>query len=343
MAGVARGEQAVTEALTQLLARTDAAAGRVQGLRRLTGGATKTTWAFDWVRAGVTRALILQQTPALTGLRGRAPKLDAREDAAVMRLARAGGAPAPVVHAVLEEADGLGDGYVTEAVAGETLGKRVVREPSLAHARSRMARQCGEILATIHSLRLDDVPFLQRLSPADELSVYSELLGACGVRHPALIYALCWVREHLPSLGSPALVHADFRTGNLIVGPEGVRCVLDWEIARIGDPMQDLGVLCMRSWRFGGAGEVGGFGAREELYAAYEASSGQAVDRERVRFWEAFSNLKWAIACARRGSAQTNDRRPASLELSAVGRRLEEPLWDFFQLLAPGRETRRTA
>ena len=89
MAGVARGEQAVTEALTQLLARTDAAAGRVQGLRRLTGGATKTTWAFDWVRAGVTRALILQQTPALTGLRGRAPKLDAREDAAVMRLARA--------------------------------------------------------------------------------------------------------------------------------------------------------------------------------------------------------------------------------------------------------------
>ncbi len=340
MAAVARDEQAVAKALTRLLARTDGASGSVQGLRRLTGGATKTTWAFDWVRDGAAQALILQQTPAPAGPRGRVPRLDAREDAAVMRLARAGGAPAPHVRVVLEEGDRLGDGYVTEAVAGETLGKRVVHDPSLAQARCQMARQCGEVLALIHGLPLADVPFLQRLSPEDELSTYADLLAACGVRHPALTYALRWVREHLPDPGVPALVHADFRTGNLIVGPDGLRCVLDWEIARIGDPMQDLGVLCMRSWRFGGAGEVGGFGAREELFAAYEAASGQSVDPERVRFWEAFSNLKWAIACARRGSARASDGRPASLELGAVGRRLEEPLWDFFQLLSPGRATR---
>lgn len=333
MAATAREPQAVTVALQAALSRHGGEAGSVQELKRLTGGATKTTWAFDWVSGGGAQTLILQQMSAAAGPKGRAPKLGAHEDAAVMRAARAGGAPAPVLRLVLDEADGLGEGYVTEAVAGETLGKKLVQDAAFADARQHMARQCGQILATIHRLPLDGLPFLQALSPADELSVYAELLDTCGVRHPALAYALRWVREHLPIDWTPALVHADFRTGNLIVGPEGVRCVLDWEIARVGDPMQDLGVLCMRSWRFGGAGEVGGFGAREDLYAAYEATSGRPVDRERVRFWEAFSNLKWAIACARRGSARSDDGRPASLELSAVGRRLEEPLWDFFQLL----------
>lgn len=324
---------AMAAALQEALMRREGAPGRVQRLRRLTGGATKATWVFDWVCEGGTQALILQQVPPPAAGSGRVPKLDAREDAAVMRVARQGGVPAPVVRLVLDEADGLKAGYVTEMVAGETLGKKLVHSETYATARRHMAQQCGRILADIHRLPLGDLPFLMTLSPADELAVYTDLLAASGVRHPSLVYALCWVREHLPSNGPMTFVHADFRNGNLIVGPEGVRCVLDWEIARVGDPMQDLGVLCMRSWRFGGAGEVGGFGDREELYAAYEEAAGQPVDRDRVRFWEAFSNLKWAIACARRGSARRDDGRQASLELSAVGRRLEEPLWDFFQLL----------
>lgn len=188
---------------------------------------------------------------------------------------------------VLDEADGLGEGYVTEAVTAGTLGKKLVQAP--ADARPHMARQCGQILATIHRLPLDSLPFLKTLSPADELVVvHAELLDACGVRHPALVYALRWVQEHLPTSWKPTLVHADFRAGNLIVGPEGVRCVLDGEISRVGDTMQNLGVLSMRSWRFGGAGEVGSLGARDDVYDAYEEASGRPVDHERVRFWEVF-------------------------------------------------------
>ncbi|MDO9504296.1 phosphotransferase family protein [Hydrogenophaga sp.] len=306
--------------------------GEVVNLRRLTGGATKQTWAFDWVRASVQKPLIFQQFPAPVSPSKGVPKLKASQDAAVMLVARAGGAPAPVVRLVLEPADGMGEGYVTEFVAGETLGRRVVRDEAFAPARQAMASQCGTILAAIHRLPTDSLPFLQQLSPVDELKVYGDSLAGCGVRHPALSYALRWVEENLPQRWTPAVVHADFRTGNLIVGPDGVRCVLDWEIARIGDAMQDLGVLCMRSWRFGGSGEVGGFGEREDLYVAYEAASGQAVDPQRVRFWEAFSNLKWAIACARRGASQRPDGRQISVELSAVGRRMEEPLWDFLSL-----------
>ncbi|GAP38134.1 phosphotransferase family protein [Piscinibacter sakaiensis] len=329
---VASAPAEVANALAAALGRDDGP-GEVQALQRLTGGATKRTWAFDWVRAGRRTPLILQQTPSAPGARHGAPKLTAAEDAALMIVARAGGVPAPVVRRVLAETDGLGPAYVTERIEGETLGRRVATHADLAAARPQMAGQCGEILARIHRLPAAELPFLATLSPADELATCVRLLEDHAQRQPALAYALRWVGEHLPTRWDRGVVHADFRTGNLIVGPDGVRCVLDWEIARLGDPMQDLGVLCMRTWRFGGAGPVGGFGSREALYAAYERTSGRSVDPARVRFWEAFSNLKWAVACVRRGLARRADGAPASVELCAVGRRLEEPLWDFFALI----------
>jgi aminoglycoside phosphotransferase (APT) family kinase protein len=327
----------VAAALGTALSR-NAAPGEVRALQRLTGGATKQTWSFDWVCGERHEPLILQQTPATSSAPAatptlRAPKLSAEQDAALMIVARDGGVPAPVVRLVLEPGDGLGSAYVTERVDGETLGRRIVEHADYQAARSLMANQCGEILARIHRLPTTELPFLATLSPADELAVYGVLLTQSELRHPALEYALRWVRQNLPTHWERRVVHSDFRTGNLIVGADGVRCVLDWEIARLGDPMQDLGVLCMRTWRFGGAGEVGGFGSRDDLYVAYERTAGVPVDPQRVRFWEAFSNLKWAISCVRRGLAKRADGAPASVELCAVGRRLEEPLWDFFSLI----------
>jgi aminoglycoside phosphotransferase (APT) family kinase protein len=120
----------------------------------------------------------------------------------------------------------------------------------------------------------------------------------------------------------------------MIVGEEGIRCVLDWELAQTGDPMQDLGWLCIRTWRFGGSGPVGGFGSREDLFAAYEKASGYPVDPAHVRFWEAFGNVKWAVDCLLLG---TRGIEEVSIERSAIGRRIEEPLWDFFNLIE-GRE-----
>lgn len=333
-APVVHAESIATALRAALMARGDPD-GEVQQLRRLTGGATKQTWSFDWVSGDRRKTLILQQIPARDSSpsASRAPKLNAEQDATLMKVAREGGVPAPAVHLVLQPQDGLGDGYVTGYVQGETLGRRIVQDPSFEAARRVMARQCGAILAAIHRLPGPRLHFLKTLSPADELAVYGALLQPFGLNHPAMAYALRWVEQNLPDDWEPAVVHADFRTGNLIVDETGVNCVLDWEIARVGDPMQDLGVLCMRTWRFGGRGQVGGFGSREELYAAYEAESGRPVDPGRVRFWEAFSNLKWAISCARRGLAVRADGHPAGIELAAIGRRFEEPLWDFFSLI----------
>lgn len=333
----------IAAALENALAQRAGLSGKVENLHRLTGGATKQTWSFDLLLAEQRLALILQQLPGLppadVGGGRRVPKLTAREEAQLMMAAGRHSVPAPVVRLILEPGDALGEGYVTERVAGDTLGRTIVRDAVYAQARDMMAAQCGRILAAIHTMPISEAPFLLSLDPAEELDVYEGLLRRHAVQHPALEYALRWVREHLPTDAPRAIVHADFRTGNLIVGDDGIRCVLDWEIARIGDPLQDFGVLCMRTWRFGGTPPVGGFGTREDFYTAYEAAGGGPVDRERARFWEAFANLKWAINCVRRGLATKPDGRAASLELAAVGRRLEEPLWDFFELTANGAST----
>ena len=329
---MATDEADTAAALRAALLRHGGTDGEVQALQRLTGGATKQTWAFDWVSRDRVDRLILQQMTEVPAAPGGPPKLSAEQDAALMVVAREHGVPAPVLRLVLDPAGPLGRGYVTERVDGETLGRKLVADAALAPARAVLARQCGAALAAIHRLPAQRLPFLQVLSPADELRLYVALLGGLERRHAALAYAVRWVADRLPARWAQAVVHTDFRTGNLIVGPEGLRCVLDWEIARIGDPMQDLAVLCLRTWRFGGTPPVGGFGTREDLYAAYEAAGGMRVDPERVRFWEVFNNLKWAISCVRRGSARRADGRPAGIELGAIGRRLEEPLWDLLGL-----------
>jgi aminoglycoside phosphotransferase (APT) family kinase protein len=96
--------------------------------------------------------------------------------------------------------------------------------------------------------------------------------------------------------------------------------------------MLDLGWLCVRTWRFGGALPVGGFGRREDLFEAYEQAGGGRVDPAHVRFWEAFGCVKWALMCMQKGLGHQHGMR-GSVEAVAIGRRIEEPLLDFLDLI----------
>ena len=151
---------------------------------------------------------------------------------------------------------------------------------------------------------------------------------------PVFELALRWLRDHDPGPSTEVtLVHGDFRHGNLIIGPDGVRAVLDWELAHLGDPMEDLGWICVNSWRFGEIDKpVGGFGSREELFAGYEAA-GRKVDPARVIFWEVMGTLRWGVMCC--GMMQRFRIGPDhSMERAMIGRRSSETEIDLLRLLA---------
>jgi aminoglycoside phosphotransferase (APT) family kinase protein len=152
---------------------------------------------------------------------------------------------------------------------------------------------------------------------------------------PVFELALRWLTDHDP--GPPQqemLVHGDFRHGNLIIGSNGVRAVLDWELAHLGDPMEDLGWICVNSWRFGEIDKpVGGFGSREELFAGYE-EAGRKVDADRVKFYEVLGTLRWGVMCG--GMMQRFRLGPDhSMERAMIGRRASETEIDLLRLLAP--------
>ena len=328
-------DDAIVTRLETALARHTGKPAKVHDLQRLTGGANRTTMSFDADAGGQRRKLIIQLgSETFDAVAGIVPQITPAEQARLMIAAARVGAPAPPVVAILEPADALGEGYITERVAGETLGARIVRDERYAPARSVMARQCGEILAAIHRIDFAAAPFLMRQDAAEHVAAHRRIVDNYNFRLPALDLALRWAAENVPRNQRHAVLHGDFRMGNMIVGEEGIRCVLDWELAQTGDPMQDLGWLCIRTWRFGGAGPVGGFGSREDLFTAYERASGHPVDPGHVRFWEAFGNVKWAVDCLLLGTRGVGE---VGIERSAIGRRIEEPLWDFFNLIE-GRE-----
>jgi aminoglycoside phosphotransferase (APT) family kinase protein len=307
--------------------------GRVEGVQRLSGGASRETWSFDLVGAsGARHGLVLRRDPS-----GHGGSSDRSMEVALLEAAAAGGVPVPRVRLVLRDEDGLGRGFVMDRVEGETIARRILRDDEYAVARPRLAAQCGEIAARIHAVDRAQLPKLAQLGPRELLDQYRDALDNFGEPHPAFELGLRWLADRLPPpVAPPALVHGDFRNGNFIVGSDGIRAVLDWELAHLGDPVEDLGWLCVKSWRFGVDDKlVGGFGDVGDLLDAYESASGVRVDVDALRWWIALGTLKWGVICV--GQAFTHLTGVVrSVELATLGRRVAEMEWDLLDILDGG-------
>lgn len=317
--------------LSAVVARHLGGDARVEGLRRLSGGASRETWAFETRVDGEAVGLVLRRDPGTPV----SAAVDRSTEAEVVQAAAAAGVLAPHVRFVLEPADGLGAGFVMDRVEGETVARRILRDAEYAPARERLTGQCAEQAARVHAVPLDALPALPRLGAAEQLEQFRNVLDGFGEPHPAFELGLRHLAQDAPDLDAPTLVHGDFRNGNLVVGPEGLRSVLDWELAHLGDPIEDLGWLCVKSWRFGVTDRrVGGFGDIDALCAAYASAAGHAVDRDRLRWWETFGTLKWGVICEIQ--AQTHLQGVVrSVELATLGRRIAEMEWDLLDLLDP--------
>ena len=307
----------------------------VEAVQRLSGGASMETWAFTLTRGGEPQDMILRRRPGpFDEATARSTSL-AAEAALILAAARAGAPVAPLVW-LCEPGDGLGEAHITLRVEGEALGRKIVADPRFESVRPKLARQCGQILAQIHSASPEGVP-LKRSDAAEELDRYEQVYRQSGAQRPILELAFQHLRKHVPPPVADVLLHGDFRNGNLLISLDtGVAAVLDWELSHLGDPAEDLGWLCVNSWRFGRSDRpVGGFGAYGELLAGYAEAGGVPVELSRVRYWQALGSLKWGVMCLMMYSSYAAGAE-SSVERPMIGRRVSETEIDLANLLEAG-------
>jgi aminoglycoside phosphotransferase (APT) family kinase protein len=303
-----------TEVATMLAQLLDA---EIHGLQRLSGGASRETWRFE----ADGRPLILQRQRA-------GDQRDMLVEAAVVRAAARAGVPVPELIDARRRDDGTAF-MVLAAVDGETIARKVLRDDEFSTARTRLVGDLAGALARLHAV---DPAGLPELPHTDQIEYYTELLDQLGQPHPVLELVRNWLVDRRPPSLRVGLVHGDFRLGNMIVGPDGLRAVIDWELAHLGDPMEDLGWLCVKAWRFGAAPPVAGLGAYDQLFAAYEAAGGTPVDPAVVHWWEVLGTWKWAVMCILQASVHLTGAA-RSHELAAIGRRVCENEFDLLLAL----------
>ena len=301
----------------------------VSDLRRLSGGASRETWAVEATGDDGDRSLILQRLRP--GGSVGAPPMEVEDQ--LLRAAAAGGVPVPpvVVDAPAAQRAGLGPARISERVAGEALGPRIVRARRAPDERRSLARQMGAALAAIHAIDPASVGPLEAVDPLERVRAGLDLLGEA---RPALELGLRRLAETRPDHGPDTVVHGDFRVGNLLIEDDRLTAVLDWELAHRGDPAEDLGWLCGRAWRFGGDHEVGGVADLDDLLAGYVEAGGRPLTPEAVRWWTAAGTLLWGLICAVQARRHL-DGHIRSVELASIGRRVCEAEYDLLDLVLP--------
>ncbi len=339
-AGAPRGDDPVRDpgalrAALEAYLRTELAPETtVDALERMTGGASRETWAFDAASDGGSRPLVLRRDRP-----GGVLGTSRGTERAVLAAAAKAGVPVPGVVCGSDDPAVLGAPFFVMArLGGEALPRRILRDDAYAHARDLLVGQCGAALARIHDV---DPGAVTELGPAREPSaLVAEMrsgLDALGEAHPVFEVALNWLDDHTPEPVTPRLVHGDFRVGNLLVDTDGLVAVLDWELAHTGDPTEDLGWMCVRSWRFGNDdAPAAGLGTRSELLAAYAEAGGRPVDEEQLRFWEVYGNVRWGLITIVQAAVHLGGA-VRSVELAAIGRRTCEVENDLLDLLGAPR------
>lgn len=295
---------------------------------RLTGGASRATWAFEAVdQHGVRHELIARLDPP-----GRpSPPGAMGREASAMQAAWDEGVKVPEVLVVIDDPELFGGaGMIMRRVHGEALARRILRDDRFELARTRLVTEAAAALAGIHRVR----PEVVGGSADDPVATLRSLLDGFSEPVPTFELALRWLDERRPAPTGTSLVHGDFRLGNLMVDDGGLSAVLDWELVHAGDPAEDLGWLCVRAWRFGQAAPVAGLGDRAELLAAYAAAGGADIDPEVLRWWEVYGTLRWGVICLAQTSVHLHGAM-RSVELAAIGRRVAETEWDLMLLIDP--------
>jgi len=290
---------------------------RVDSMYLLPGGASKEAWAVD---AEGERLLVRRAGGGVI----HEDTLSLEHEFQVLEAALEAGVKVPRPVAYLGELGGR-DAFAMELVEGETIGRRIVRDPP-----AGLETQLAEEVAKIHAIPPERLPFL---GSGDVLERFEHELDTVGEPHPAIEYGLWWLRQHRPEPLDDVVSHGDFRIGNVVVSEGGLAYLLDWEFAHLADPREDVSWPIVRAWRFGeddrrlgGVGEVGPYLER------YAELTGREIAESELAWWEVLGNVKWATGCL------TQCRRhltgvDRSVEYAVLGRMAAEMEYELLNLI----------
>jgi len=238
---------------------------------------------------------------------------DVLREARLLRALEGTAARVPRVLAVCDDPTLIGcPFYVMELIEGEVIVTSVPSALDTPAERRAIGEQLIEALVEIHGVDWRAAGLegfgkptgylerqLRRFRGLWELNKTREI--------PAVESVAGWLAEHIPSSGAATIVHGDYRLGNTMFSAEAparLLAVLDWEMATIGDPLADLGYLCMM-WTERDDPELGlreqlgkltrqeGFPTRAELIELYETGSGRPMSN--IRWYTTLALWKMAV------------------------------------------------
>jgi aminoglycoside phosphotransferase (APT) family kinase protein len=330
MAGMASPRSDPARLAQFLAAASGAVAVEITGIWPLRGGSVQQNWGFDARFSGGAlegdQQLVLR-TNAATRL---AESLTRFQEFAVLKAAFAAGVTTPEPLIACEDSGVWGSPFfVMRRARGIAAADRITGEAALDPALPAMAEQLGRELARLHTIRppRSDLAFLvpyTEVGAARQIAGFRTYLDRHSEPRPVLELGIRWLETHIPPLTQPVLCHHDFRTGNYLVDRAVLTAILDWEFAGWGDPHEDIGWFCCKSWRSARLDrDAGGIADRAPFYRGYESQSDLAIEAQRVRFWEVLASVRWAII-----ALQQCDRYmfggERNLDLALTGRRATE-------------------
>ncbi len=272
----------------------------IEGFSRVSTGRSRQNWLFDavWTHEGATKRepLIVRRDP-LGGLL----ETDRGTEFALLRALESAPIPTPEVRWLDAQGAELGRPCLVMVRMAGTCDYYALNADKPLEERVDLARRLCSLLAEVHRVDWPGIGFPSTVAdpgPMASLAALDawEAILARDQLEPYPEMALCaqWLRSTAPRSPRTVLVHADFKVGNVLLDDDGeIVSLLDWEIAHLGDPHEDLGwvtqPLRTKEHFIKGAWE------RAELFAHYEQVSGHMVDHEAVAWWNVLAAYKTAV------------------------------------------------
>jgi len=253
------------------------AGGRAASIQRRHAGGSREGWWVDVSGPTGTHELFLRRDAGNGPLSGTRYSLE-REARTLQALAGAG---LSIPHVI-----GINDRehcYLMQRMPGQSDFRRVAASPEW----DAVSRQYVEQLWRLHSLDpsklpLPDHPLPQRAEDHAlfEVSTWSAIYDRqVSVREPLVDFGFAWLRHHAPKrVQKTVLVHGDAGPANFLFEDGRVTALIDWELSHVGDPMEDIGGICVR-------GTWTPFGNLATYLREYERQSGLEIQRESVLYY----------------------------------------------------------